>query len=473
MFRSFDYITDIRMIRYSQQERLCEVLLDFLMLVEVGNGYMNSEQEYGIICMEEQQAVMSAISKISDPQKAAFVILRSAMKVYQADWCGILDVDLISNTYQPYWWIEEGKGEMAPTLFQNLELNEFYERWVASLKTMEPIVVADRNKDAGVMLDERNCYRRLEAYSVIGCPFRSNGATGFIVIRNARRFATEPSYLSGLGYLITSKISEQKALDSLGMRTEAQEIIADNEVRINIFGEIKIQTKGYQLLESELNSTGSWNILVYLLMHRNRGCTTQELCKVDPNAEFIEDKKKSVRQKINRFNQKFKLISSYDLIVREDTQSKEARFRINPELKVVVDMEIYDELIRQYHRTSSSRTRLGLIKKALNIYEGTAYSSHDYEDWFRNTAAYYRDINLKYFEVLSASMSRKRRYRELLQYSMMIRRSMPDEIEGYYWMYYCLKKMRKEKEAQRVMEEAVARFDLEEWEELEEQLGHM
>lgn len=431
---------------------------------------MKKEMDYNNICRTEQIRLFTSLPRISSPRKAAFEIMRSAMRVYQADWCGILDVDLTANTYCPYWWIEEGKGEMAETLFHSVELSEFYEGWAEALKKMEPIVVWDRDLDTNVRENEKECYVRLETHAVIGCPYHNHGVTGFLVVRNPRRTDANPSYLSMMSYLISAKIGEQKALDRVELRAEQQEVIGENEVRIRLFGGICIQTKGYELQEKDLNSPGSWNILVYLLLHRKRNYTTQELSEMDCNTEYTDDKKKSVRQKINRFNQKFRLISKYDLIVREDLKGKEAKYQINPNLKVWLDCEVYDDLMRQAQLTTNRKVRLDLIKKAIRLYEGTAYPSQELADWFVSTAAYYRRRNLENFNEVAKYLDQKKDYRELLEYSMLVYKAMPEEMDGYYWMACCMKKLHWEREARRIIEEAKNRISEEVGEEIWEKV---
>ena len=43
------------------------------------------------------------------------LIMRVATEFYDADWCGILDVDMEIGVWTPIWWYDREFGEMAQT----------------------------------------------------------------------------------------------------------------------------------------------------------------------------------------------------------------------------------------------------------------------------------------------------------------------------------------------------------------------
>ena len=60
-----------------------------------------------------------------------------------ADWCGILDVDMEIGVWTPIWWYDREFGEMAQTKFEEFELSKKYGRWIQCLRDHEPIIVPD------------------------------------------------------------------------------------------------------------------------------------------------------------------------------------------------------------------------------------------------------------------------------------------------------------------------------------------
>ena len=96
-----------------------------------------------------------------DPRKAAMLIMRVATEFYDADWCGILDVDMEIGVWTPIWWYDREFGEMAQTKFEEFELSEKYGRWIQCLRDHEPVIVPDIEAIKEEMPDEYMLYRTL------------------------------------------------------------------------------------------------------------------------------------------------------------------------------------------------------------------------------------------------------------------------------------------------------------------------
>ena len=54
------------------------------------------------------------------------------------------------------------------------------------------------------------------------------------------------------------------------MRERKPEIHNENDVYVNLMGNVEIHSMHYHLDESRVNAPMGWNILVYLLLHRER-----------------------------------------------------------------------------------------------------------------------------------------------------------------------------------------------------------
>ena len=53
------------------------------------------------------------ISNCLEPKKVALHIMRVATEFYNADWCGILDIDTEVGVFTPIWWYDTEFGEMG------------------------------------------------------------------------------------------------------------------------------------------------------------------------------------------------------------------------------------------------------------------------------------------------------------------------------------------------------------------------
>ena len=91
-----------------------------------------------------------------------------------ADWCGILDVDMEIGVWTPIWWYDREFGEMP---------------------------------------DEYILYRRLDANAVMAVPFWK-GPTGFLTLRNAKKYKNQTGFLRMLNYAVISSLNEYFLLET-------------------------------------------------------------------------------------------------------------------------------------------------------------------------------------------------------------------------------------------------------------------
>ena len=125
--------------------------------------------------------------------------LITACEFYEADWCGILLLDLDIGVWRPYWWYDVKRGAMADTAFHEFEFSEEFGRWVTALKAGDPVIIEDVDALRETNPAEYRNYKRLEASSIIGVPFWKR-PTGFIVIRNPKRNKVDPNMLRIMAY---------------------------------------------------------------------------------------------------------------------------------------------------------------------------------------------------------------------------------------------------------------------------------
>ena len=78
-----------------------------------------------------------------DPKHIAMKTLITACEFYEADWCGIILLDLDIGVWRPYWWYDVKRGEMADTAFHEFEFSEEFGRWVTALKAGDPVIIED------------------------------------------------------------------------------------------------------------------------------------------------------------------------------------------------------------------------------------------------------------------------------------------------------------------------------------------
>lgn len=64
------------------------------------------------------------------PKEVALRVMEAACKFYDADWCGLIQVDLDLGLWKPLWWHNECQEDKTTILTNEFESSEFLDRWV-------------------------------------------------------------------------------------------------------------------------------------------------------------------------------------------------------------------------------------------------------------------------------------------------------------------------------------------------------
>jgi len=77
------------------------------------------------------------------PKEVAQQVLKATCQFYDADWCGLIQVDLDLNLWTPFWWFNAGATDKTMLLTEEYESAEFLDRWVQTVRKGIPMVVPD------------------------------------------------------------------------------------------------------------------------------------------------------------------------------------------------------------------------------------------------------------------------------------------------------------------------------------------
>lgn len=134
----------------------------------------------------------------------------------------------------------------------------------------KPDIVTDTTA-ADVPPDEAAQYERLAAHSVIGAPF-GDRPTGFLVVRNPKRYPDKPDLVQMLAFVTLSSYYLLELQNGMQMMREASEDNpADtNTVTINLFGVPEIITSTGQINEEIYHSENGWKLLTFLALKKLR-----------------------------------------------------------------------------------------------------------------------------------------------------------------------------------------------------------
>lgn len=362
-------------------------------------------------------------------------LLKEAVYFYDGDWAGILDADLTTKIWSPLWWYNRKKGGMTDNKFYDLHEGEYLLRWVNALATGTPIQIEDIEDFADASPLEYDFLKSIGVKTVLAVPFWKR-PTGFMIVRNPTRYLQCTTLLKMMTSLAVSAVTEKRLRDSTGFQVKPETIKGDRDVVINLFGELQIITSKGMLTEKKLNSPKNSKLIVYLILHMHRPASPIEIVRDLWPEDDLDRAGYNVKSQIYRLQQSFGLISDYRFI-----ESTPSGYWISPELNIITDLNMFDELWSRAQTTADDSTRGHLLKKAMELYKSGPVDIYNREHWFLPTVAHY---SLRYAGVMNQLLSmldQSRDYIGILEYANRARKNLPENPDILYWLMRAMKKL--------------------------------
>ena len=364
------------------------------------------------------------------PKEVAMRVMETACKFYDADWCGLIQVDLDLGLWKPFWWYNDSPDDKTTVLTNEFESAEFLDRWVRTVSRGTPIVVSDAEEVKESYPEEYNLYQRLGIHSVLAIPLEPR-PVALIAVRNPKRYIHQTSMLKLLAYVLLVAYNDKRMVDSLSLTFSPENIKSSHDVFISLFGELKIHTSRGVLRESDLKSPKISRLLTFLLLSKKSTVTSLEIMQAvwPEELEDADEPAKKVKYLVYRLRQAFSLISDEQLIL-----STPFGYQFNPDLNITTDFQRFDELCVAAAKATSVVNKVGLLEKAIEQYQGKLLSSAEGEHWLVHTAnryhlAYMNTVN----ELLKQLMSFKA-YDLIHQDAAKALTVAPENTKAYYWL---------------------------------------
>ena len=231
-------------------------------------------------------------------------------------------------------------------------------------------------------------------------------------------------------------MTEKRLRDSTKFQVKPETIKGERDVVINLFGELQIITSKGILTENTLNSPKSCKLIAYLLLHMRRPASPMEIVRDLWPEDDLDRAGYNVKSLIYRLQQTFGLISDYRLI-----ESAKSGYWLSPELNIITDLNMFDEIMGRIHLTVDDDTRRQLLKKAVELYKSGPVEIYSRELWFLPTVAHY---NLRYagaVNQLMEMMDQSGDYISILEYANSARKNFPGNPDVLYWLVRAMRKL--------------------------------
>ena len=275
-------------------------------------------------------------------------------------------------------------------------------------------------------------YRRLDANAVMAVPFWK-GPTGFLTLRNAKKYKNQTGFLRMLNYAVISSLNEYFLLETRKLTIISPRITNATDVYISLFGELKITTEKGVLTEQELKSPKIARLLVYLLLKGKMTASPREIASAIWPGEDIEAAVKNIKGLVYRFRQTFELLSDYRLI-----ESTPTGYQINPRLNVFTDFQLFDKKWSIAMKAADHKEKVEFLKKAIDLYQGPLFGSARDEHWIMSKVVAFEYRYLGAVCELMKTLDLGRDYVCIQHYASKMLLIAPHSIDGYYWMIYAM-----------------------------------
>lgn len=386
--------------------------------------------EYARYSMEIERTfteLQRGLAVCYDPKEIALNVMRVATDFYDADWCGIFEVDLELGVFSPFWWYNRELGAMAKTLSKEIEVIE-YGRWTDSLKNHTAMIIENIEDVRETYPEEYELYTRLQVKNLMAVPFWK-GPLGFLALRNPKQYTKQTSFLRMLNYIVVNSLSEYFMIETSKLTLTSPRITNANDVYITLFGELKIIGPKGVLTEGELKSPKISRILVYLLLSKKNGVSPREMADAIWPDEDSDCVCKNCKGLIYRLQQAFSLISDCRLV-----ESSPNGYRLNPKLNITTDYQLFLTKGANALHAPSVDQKIVLMKKAVDLYNGQLFHSAASEHWIMPISV---DFYHKYVSLvgeLLKTLFEEKDYASVHHYGAKARQYAPHSEDLYFWM---------------------------------------
>ena len=367
--------------------------------------------QYAVEFEQTLSQLEASLHNCDDPEEIIMNMLVAAAEFYDGDWAGIMDADLTMKVWSTLWWYNRKRKGMTPNSFGNLQEGEYLTRWIDALMQGTPMVIDDIDALAESSVLEHDFLKSVGVKTIIAVPFWKR-PTGFLIVRNPKRYLNHSSLLQMMAFVAVSSVNEKRLMDCIKLKLVPDTIRKDTDIIINVFDELQIITSKGVLTERELNSPKISKLIVYLLLHTRRPASPYEIVHDLWPDEDPDKASMKVKNLVYRFQQMFNLISDYRLI-----ESTGSGYWLTPDLNIMSDLNIFDDLWQEAQITADFQTKGYLLKKAMDLYKNGPIEAYRGEHWFMPTVAHYA---LRYTGVINqllSNLNRSNDYIRILEYA--------------------------------------------------------
>lgn len=401
------------------------------------HDFSQYDTEYITYCIEQEQKVSwleAELHTTDDPEEIAKLTLKAVCDFYGADWASIIEVDLNLGVWTHGWWHNANPKVHSIQYSDDYESIKPMQRWVEAMNKSEPIIVPDSSDSSNVSSEEQQIYMKLHVQSVMAVPFGPNPA-GFLVLRNITRYMGRTSAMNTFAYVLHRAMAQRDSINKAKMALSPDEIKNKNDVVINFFGDMEIQTMDGIWKESSFNSPKCSKTVAYILLHRKTSHSALAIADAlypEENTD-IDTLNKNIRGYIYRFRKSLELILDEWLI-----EYSQNGYRVNPALHVTTDLQKFEHIWAQLQENPPLSHKIYLLKQAFGLYRGCVCASSAGDHWLVGIATEYKTKYINMVNELLRILADFQDYDGVQHFALQSLKLVPENVRAHYWLIYAM-----------------------------------
>lgn len=357
-----------------------------------------------------------------DPMEISVEVLKTACRFYDADWAGVLFVDMEAAMWRAEVWYDVQKGANKSISIKELEYSDNFSNWVRCLKESQPVII--ENCDAVADPAENHFYKQAGAKSILAVPFWKH-PTGFLVLKNPKQYISNSHMLQVLAYvamLSTDRIVKIKSIENIEKPTELK---TDKDIMINVLGGLEIITAYGRVTQEKLNSEKGCKLITLLLLSQKPVQPWDIVNNLWPN-DPAKDPMGNLRSLIHSIRIKLDFIMDDYLIVASGHG-----YTLNPDYNIISDFSRFEKLVSSAINMPLSKERTTLLITAFNLYKGNLLPAASGEHWIIAESAHYSTLYIKLVDALLDSLDEEKELWEIWDFSTRSLKIEPGNIRAY------------------------------------------
>lgn len=362
------------------------------------------------------------------PEAIISACLQTALDFYEADSAALVETDTelgygvcVAEYCREGVKSFEGRvigvnAEETPFLFDKILLHEVFD-----------VVMDETNPD--ISKNEYNILTRMNVKILAVAPYCKRH-TGYLYIRNPRRFIGLYGMIQTLSYVCASERNEFKLMDDLNIAVSSKQCKTDKDVVIKVFGGLSITTKFGTLTESDITSALAIRLVAYLLLNDTRKVSQRELTEaLWPNVE-VDSPAKQVKNVVHRTRQILNPIFPDNLVASD----KMGNYYINPNINITTDASVFESFYRNGMRPGIPRKeKIVNLRRATQIYQDDFLPNFFGDSWLDNQRTYYHLSYLQAVIELLPLLYQEQAYSEMYSLSSDALLYEPENADIHFW----------------------------------------